>query len=167
MSALNDADLRHLRAAIALSRSARSKGNGTYGALLVDAAGKVLMDAENTRFTDNDVTAHAELNLVRSATEAFSPDILAGATLYASAEPCAMCAGAIFWSGVGRLVYALSSDRNYALFPPSADELRMGCREVLAKGKRRVEVLGPALEDEAVVAFGEILQQQEQHEVNH
>ena len=76
MSALNDADLRHLRTAIALSRRARSKANGTYGALLVDAAGKVLMDAENTRFTDNNVTAHAEPNLVRSATEAFSLDIL-------------------------------------------------------------------------------------------
>lgn len=143
------------------------KGNGAYGALLVDADGKVLMDAENTRFTDNDVTAHAELNLVRAATHAFGPDILAGATVYASAEPCAMCAGAIFWSGVKRLVYALGSDRNYALFPPSCDELRMGCREVLANGKRRVEVLGPALEDEAILAFGEIVKQQERPELNH
>lgn len=155
MTALNDTDLQHLRTAIVLSRNAKQKGNGAYGALLVGADGKVLVEAENNSVTGNDSTGHAEMNLVRSATRALDSKTLAGATLYASAEPCAMCAGAIFWSGVRRLVYALSSERNYALFPLSDDELRMGCREVLAKGKRKVEVAGPALEDEAERVFKE------------
>ena len=64
-----------------------------------------------------------------------------------------MCAGAIFWSGVKRVVYALGSERNYALLPPSGDELRIGCREILARGGRGVEVAGPALEDEAEQVF--------------
>lgn len=153
MSQINDTDLQHLRRAIALSRQAKGKGNGAYGAVLVGADGKVLMEAENNFATGNDSTGHAEMNLVRSSTRALDAKTMASATLYASAEPCAMCAGAIFWSGVKRLVYALSSDRNYALFPPSDDELRMGCREVLAKGKRKVEVAGPALEDEAESVF--------------
>ena len=155
MSTVNDTDLQHLRTAIALSRKAKGKGNGAYGALLVGADGKVLMEGENNAFTGNDSTGHAEMNLVRAATREYDGKTLAGATLYASAEPCAMCSGAIFWSGVKRLVYALSSDRNYALFPPSDDELRVGCREVLTKGKRRIEVAGPALEDEAEAVFKE------------
>lgn len=153
MTTLNDADLQHLRTTIALSRNAKQKGNGAYGALLVGADGKVLLEAENNFATGNDSTGHAEMNLVREATRKFDAKTLAGATIYASAEPCAMCAGAIFWSGAKRLVYALSSDRNYALFPPSDDELRMGCREVLGKGKRKVEVSGPVLEDEAASVF--------------
>ncbi|MET1081939.1 MAG: nucleoside deaminase [Burkholderiales bacterium] len=155
MATLSESDLRHLRAAIALSHKARQRGNGAYGALLVGADGRVLMDAENSRFTANDATGHAELNLVRAATGAHDAQTLAAATLYASAEPCAMCAGAIFWSGVKRVVYALSADRNYALLESSDDELRIGCREVFGKGKRKVEVLGPALEEEAAAAFSE------------
>ena len=123
------------------------------GFFLVHADGRILAEAENNQVTGCDGTGHAEMNLVRVASERFDAATLAGATLYASAEPCAMCAGAVFWSGVRRLVYALGSERNYALLPPSNDELRLGCREVLAHGKRKVEVDGPALEDEAASVF--------------
>lgn len=153
MSKIDQDDIRYLRRAIELSRQARAKGNGAYGAILVHADGRVLAEAENNQVTGRDGTGHAEMNLVRVASERFDAATLAGATLYASAEPCAMCAGAVFWSGVRRLVYALGSERNYALLPPSNDELRLGCREVLARGKRRVDVDGPALEDEAASVF--------------
>ena len=69
-----------------------------------------------------------------------------------------MCAGAIYWSGVGRVVYALSVDSMLALAGPGADELILSCRDVLARGTRRIEVLGPLLEDEARRVFEEPLQ---------
>ncbi|KAI5914703.1 nucleoside deaminase [Thauera sp. 2A1] len=153
MSNLDEADIRYLRRAIELSRIARDKGNGAYGAVLVGADGQVLAEAENNQVTDRDPTGHAETNLVRIAAKRFDARTLAGATLYASAEPCAMCAGAVFWSGVKRVVYALGSERNYALLPPSGDELRIGCREILGRAGRAVEVVGPALEDEAARVF--------------
>ena len=72
--------------------------------------------------------------------------------MYASTEPCAMCAGAIYWGGIGRLVFGLSNARLYGEvlgLDASANGLRLACREVLVHGGRRVEVVGPLLEDEA------------------
>lgn len=146
-------DLRHLHAAIELSRSARAKGNEPYGALLVDAAGAVLLGAENTQVTEVDCTGHAELNLMRRASRRFDAATLAGCTVYASGEPCPMCAGAIYWGGIRRVVYALSVESMIALAGPGADEIRLTCRDVLARGTQPVEVLGPALEDEARKVF--------------
>ena len=146
-------DARHLRAAIELSRAARAKGNEPYGALLVDAGGTVLLGGENTQVTDRDCTGHAELNLMRAASRRFDAATLAGCTVYASGEPCPMCAGAIYWGGIGRVVYALSVESMIALAGPGADEIRLSCRDVLGRGARRIEVNGPALEDEARRVF--------------
>jgi len=148
-------DLIHLRAAIAVSRSARANGNEPYGAVLVDSDGTVLGSAENTQVTGGDCTGHAETNLLRAASPRIDRATLARATLYASGEPCPMCAGAIYWSGVGRVVYALSVDSMLALAGPGADELLLSCRDVLARGTRKIEVLGPQLEDEARRVFEE------------
>lgn len=150
-------DLEHLRRAIAVSRSARARGNEPYGAVLIAADGKVLGTAENTQVTARDCTGHAETNLLREVSTRFDRATLAGATVYASGEPCPMCAGAIYWSGVGRVVYALSIDSMLALAGPGADELILSSREVLGRGTRRVEVLGPLLEDEARRVFEEPL----------
>ena len=147
-------DLRHLRAAIEISRAARAHGNEPYGALLVAAGGAVLLSAENTQVTERDCTGHAELNLMREASRRFDAATLVGCTLYATGEPCPMCAGAIYWGGIRRVVYALSVESMIALAGPNADEIRLSCREVLGRGGREVEVLGPALEDEARRAFG-------------
>ena len=146
-------DATHLRAAIAISRVARAKGNEPYGALLVDAGGTPLAGAENTQVTERDCTGHAELNLMREASRRFDAATLAGCTVYASGEPCPMCAGAIYWGGVGRVVYALSVESMVALAGPGADEIRLSCRDVLDRGMRPVEVLGPALEAEARQVF--------------
>jgi tRNA(Arg) A34 adenosine deaminase TadA len=150
---LTGEDARHLRAAIELSRAARAKGNEPYGALLVDAAGAVLLGAENTQVTERDCTGHAELNLMRQASRGFDAAALAGCTVYASGEPCPMCAGAIYWGGVRRVVYALSVESMVALAGPGTDEIRLGCRAVLGRGARPVEVVGPALEEEARRVF--------------
>src|SRR4029450_8895858 len=81
----------------------------------------------------------------------FPPAHLAQATLYSSAEPCAMCAGAVYWAGLGRVIYALSEARLLTLTgdPPANPTLALPCREVFARGQRAIVVVGPLLEDEA------------------
>ncbi len=150
---MNPSDLDHLRTAIAVSREASRRGDGPYGATLVDAQGEILLRAGNTQVTERDCTAHAEINLLRAATRRFDAEILADCTLYASGEPCPMCAGAIYWSNVRRVVFALDVARMRALAGPGADELMLSCRDVLARGMHRVEVLGPALEDAAAAVL--------------
>lgn len=139
-------DLPHLRLAIAVAAQARANGNHPFGAVLVDDHGLVRLQAENTVVTTRDVTGHAETNLVRLATPQHGPAELARWTLYTSTEPCAMCAGAIHWAGIGRVVYALSEPDLYALIGPSAEHLLLPCREVFARSGRPVAVSGPAPE---------------------
>jgi tRNA(adenine34) deaminase len=150
---MNDADLRHLRAAIAAARQAREHGNRPFGAVLVGADGRVLGEGENTQATTGDPTGHAELNLIHEVCPAYTREELAGATLYASGEPCPMCAAAIFWSGIGRVVFGISSRAVYEMAGDPPDQLRLSTREVLARGRRPVEVEGPVLEEEARQVF--------------
>lgn len=144
--------LAHLRRAIAVSARARANGNHPFGAILVSTGGEVLLEAENTVITTRDPTGHAETNLVRLAGQAVPRLVLEGCTLYTSTEPCAMCAGAIYWAGIGRVVYALSETSLYAYSPRASDDymaLEIPCREVFARGRPAVAVLGPYLEAEA------------------
>ena len=115
----------------------------------------MLAEGRNTVNTEGDVTGHAEANLIREASRRYDTDTLSASTLYASAEPCAMCSGAIFWAGVGRVVYGLGADRIYDMFPPDEENpvMRLPCRDVLAAGTRRTEVVGPVLEEEAMRPF--------------
>jgi len=150
-----DADSVYLRRAIALSERARTNGRHPFAALIVAPSGEVLAAAENRAIgPDCDATGHAELEAVRAASRHHSPEALAAATLYSSAEPCAMCAGAIYWSGIGRVVYGLSEARLLALTGnhPENPTLRLPCREVFARGQRAIEIIGPLLEDEAAAA---------------
>ncbi|RMF68034.1 MAG: nucleoside deaminase [Cyanobacteria bacterium J069] len=153
MSELSEQDLVNLRRAIALSSRARAAGNRPFGAVLADASGQVLAEAENNQITEHDCTGHAETVLLRQMDKSLSQETLEQCTLYASTEPCPMCAGAVFWSGVGRLVYALSSDRLYKTQGESPYQLPLGIREVLKHGKRPIQVIGPTLEEEALEVF--------------
>jgi tRNA(Arg) A34 adenosine deaminase TadA len=140
-----------IRRALGLASLAREHGNHPFGALLADAAGDVLLEAENTVVTASDCTGHAELNLVRQACLKLDGDALAAATLYTSTEPCAMCAGAIYWAGVLRVVFGLRESELAALIGtnPRNPTLTLPCREVFARGQRPIEVIGPLFEDEA------------------
>ena len=148
---ITEHDLHHLQAAIAVAQRARAHGNHPFGAILVDADNQVVLEAENTVVTEQDCTGHAETNLVRLASRRFTPEQLAGCTLYTSTEPCAMCAGAIHWSQIGRVVYALSEDDLYAIVGLAPEQLRLPCREVFAHSGRPVQVddAGAALAEEA------------------
>lgn len=140
-----------VRRAIDIARSAREHGNHPFGALLADASGTVLVEAENTVITASDVTGHAETNLVRLGSVQLDAATLAAATLYTSTEPCAMCAGAIYWAGISRVVFGLREGELRGL--TGSDQrnptLALPCREVFARGQRPIEVIGPVLEDEA------------------
>ena len=143
---MNATDLTHLRTSIEVAQAAREHGNHPFGAILVDERGEVLLKAENTVVTESDCTGHAETNLMRLASKHFSPEKLSTCTLYTSTEPCAMCAGAIHWGNVGRVVFALSETDLYEIVGPSPEHLLLPCREVFARTQRRVEVEGPAPE---------------------
>ncbi|WP_237215638.1 nucleoside deaminase [Falsiroseomonas oryziterrae] len=147
-------DLTLLRRAIALAAESRAAGQHPFGALLADAQGRVLMEATNGFHPHGDGTAHAERLLATRACIELPPEARAGATLYSSAEPCAMCSGAIYWAGIGRVVYGLSEARLKALIGPHPENLTMAlpCREVFAAGQRGIVVEGPLLEEEAEVA---------------
>jgi tRNA(Arg) A34 adenosine deaminase TadA len=142
---------RHLLAAIELARRAREHGNHPFGALLVDEDGNVVLEAENTVRTERDVTGHAETNLMRLASARFEQDFLERCTLYTSTEPCAMCAGAIYWGNVRHVVFALSQEeiRRISGGNPRNFQLEITCRELFAYGDHEVEVSGPHLLDEA------------------
>jgi tRNA(Arg) A34 adenosine deaminase TadA len=140
-----------LRRSFEVARRAVTNGNHPFGAILVDRNRNVLIEAENGYMPAHDGTAHAERLLASQACTTLSPDVLRNATLYSSAEPCAMCAGAIYWAGIGRLVYGLSEHRLRIVTGnhPENPTLDLPCRKVFESGQRPTEVIGPMLEDEA------------------
>jgi tRNA(Arg) A34 adenosine deaminase TadA len=144
-------DEHFLRRSFDIARRAMTHGNHPFGAILVDRDRNVLLEVENGFMPARDGTAHAERLLATQACTTLDPDVLKGATMYSSAEPCAMCAGAIYWAGIGRLVYGLSEHRLRAMTGnhPENPTLDLPCREVFKRGQRATEVVGPLLEDEA------------------
>jgi tRNA(Arg) A34 adenosine deaminase TadA len=140
-----------LRRSFEVARRALTHGNHPFGAILVDQDRNVLIEVENGYMPARDGTAHAERLLAAQACTTLGPDVLKNATLYSSAEPCAMCSGAIYWAGIGRLVYGLSEHRLRGVTGnhPENPTLDLPCREVFRSGQRATEVLGPLLEDEA------------------
>ncbi|MGJ5040133.1 nucleoside deaminase [Bradyrhizobium sp. HKCCYLRH1062] len=146
-----DRDTHFLRHSFAIARRATSNGNHPFGAVLIAADGRVLIEAENGYMPAHDATAHAERLVATQACVSLAPEIRAAATLYSSAEPCAMCAGAIYWAGIGRVVYGLSERRLRGITGnhPENPTLDLPCRDVFASGQRATEVVGPLLEEEA------------------
>lgn len=149
------ADLDHeayLRKAFDVARRAREEGQHPFGCILVDANGAVLMEQGNAYLQEgHDMTAHAERMISTRASKAYRPSFLKDCTLYVSAEPCAMCAGAIYWAGIGRVVYGQSEHdlKIAAGRDPENPTMNLPCRTVFAAGQREVEVIGPLLAEEA------------------
>lgn len=145
------ADEAMLRRSFDVARRAREHGNHPFGAILVGPKGEVLMESENGYLPGRDRTAHAERLLATRASTEYPPEFLASCTLYSSAEPCAMCAGAAYWAGLGRVVYGLGERRLREMTGahPENPTLDVPCRVILAAGQRSVEVVGPLLEEEA------------------
>lgn len=147
-------DLDHetlMRRAFAVAARACDNGNHPFGAILVDPDGEVIMEQENGFLPDRDMTGHAERLLMTRASKAFPQAFLRKCSIYTSAEPCAMCAGAIYWAGVGRVVYGMSEHELKSLTGdhPENPTLDLPCRTVFSAGQRAVAVIGPLLADEA------------------
>ena len=135
---MNETDERHLRRAIELAGEARAAGDMPFGSLLVGPAGQVLAEDRNTVLTGRDISAHPEFKLALWASRELDPETAAKTTMYTSCQPCGMCSGAIARSGLGRVVFALSSEQLGTLGATSPDS-------------REVAYDGPALFDEARV----------------
>lgn len=150
----------YLRQAITVANAAREHGNHPFGAILVNSAGELLLSAENTVVSDNDPTAHAELNLLRHASVKYSSAALADCTLYSSSEPCPMCASATVWSNIRSLVFGLGMDALYQQFGDTGDAptLKMPSREIFKLAPWPVKVSGPLLEEEAIASHANFWQ---------
>lgn len=148
-------DLALLRRTFVLASEAREMGGAPYGALVADVNGNIVVEQRNTSsVTGGDPTQHAELMAVSNAWRELNYEGMGSATLYASTEPCSMCAGAAYWTGIGRVVYGLSNRRLFELTGdnPHQASFALPCRDILQHGQRPITVIGPLLEDEAAQA---------------
>lgn len=107
---INDTDMKHLRRCIVLARTALEIGDEPFGSVLVSAEGKVLAEDHN-HVAGGDHTQHPEFALARWAANNMTEEERAKATIYTSGEHCPMCAAAHGWVGLGRIVYASSSEQ--------------------------------------------------------
>ena len=148
---LGAVDATLLRRAIELSTVARQRGNRPFGALIANANGDVLAEAWNNTGETGDCTGHAETAAIRLASPAHSRETLAGATMYASGEPCVMCAGAIFWSNIRRVVFGIDAValRTFRGEHQDQRDAELSCRDVFGASPHDVEVIGPVLKEEA------------------
>src|SRR6202167_4000727 len=145
-------DLELLRRTFGVARRSRDAGDHPFASILAGPDGAVLREQANGYRTEGrDRTAHSERLLSSWAARTHDSSFLSRCTLYTSAEPCAMCAGAIYWAGIGRVVYGQSEKSLKA--QTGAHEgnptLDLPCAVVFAAGQRPTEVVGPLLEDEA------------------
>lgn len=128
----------YLNRCIEISKHSREVGNTPFGALLVGPDGEILMEQENVELTTRKCTGHAETQLIERASVAYSKEFLWDCTLYTTAEPCAMCAGAMYWANIGRVVYAMTEKDLLSL--TGSDEQNptfdLPCREVLQEVRR-------------------------------
>lgn len=148
-------DQRLLRAALAAAEHAKAAGRHPFGAIVADEHGNVVAEAGNNAMPpEGDPTQHAERLAAAQAAQTLSPEQLARCTLYTSAEPCAMCAGAIYWCNIGRVVYAMSEGKLLELTGshPENPTLSLPCRQVFASGQRPTVVVGPVPEMEQEAA---------------
>lgn len=147
-------DATYLRQAIGWSRTARERGNRPFGAVIIGADGTELAAAWNSNGETGDCTAHAETSAIRLASPRFSREVLEKATLYSSAEPCVMCAGAIFWSNIRRVVYGIDAQRLRVFRGerPEQRDAELSCRDVFRASPHAIECIGPALIGESAAA---------------
>ena len=152
MEQVTEQDLAFLRQAIDLARKARNDGRHPFGSLIVNERGVTVVAARNNAVRPNgDPTQHAEMLACGQAARLLTEAELAKCTLYTSTEPCAMCAGAIYWTGIGRVVFALAETGllRYTGSHAQNPTLDLPCREVFARGQKPIVVAGPFLEEEA------------------
>ncbi|MGS2810733.1 nucleoside deaminase [Nocardia sp. MW-W600-9] len=152
MTALTENDRTHLRRAIELAGQAAARGDRPFGAVAVDRDGRVVAEGENAVGSSGDVTTHAELVAITTATAAGKAEALRGATVYASGEPCPMCAAAMVWAQVGRIVFAAAA-AEFGQILSGGPSFGLTCADLVATSNVPVLVSGPHLGAEALAVF--------------
>lgn len=146
---LTDADIAHLRRALELADRAGELGNRPFGAVLIGASGDLLAEGLNRVASDASIIAHAEIDAVMQVA---SPEEVVGSTVYASGEPCPMCSAALVWAGVRRIVFA-AADPDFSPLLAGGPRFNLRCREVVASSDQDIEIVGPALGEDALAPF--------------
>lgn len=120
MDSIEDKDAVYMRKALAEAEQAEREGEIPIGAVVV-CRGRIIARTHNLTETLNDVTAHAEMQAITAAANALGGKYLTDCTVYVTVEPCPMCAGALGWAQVARIVYGANDDkRGYHLIAPKA-----------------------------------------------
>ncbi|HVZ25647.1 MAG TPA: nucleoside deaminase [Sediminibacterium sp.] len=138
----------YIAATLRAAEAALQAGDLPFGCILVSPEGNILLEGRNTVVSNNDPIGHCEINLVHEAGNLFPPEYLRQCTVYASTEPCPMCAAALYWLGVGKLVYGLRKEI-YHQINATADPahiLDLPAAAVLGAGGRKMEINGPCEE---------------------
>jgi tRNA(Arg) A34 adenosine deaminase TadA len=139
------ADVTFMRMAIEEARLA----DFPFGAVVV-RDGMVIARGRNRGRTNQDPTAHGEMDAIRRCLAEHGPAALRGSTLYTSGEPCAMCMGAVLWCNVGRLVFAASA----AQLATKIDQIMLSSADIAAKAPfAPITITGGVLADEAMALF--------------
>jgi tRNA(Arg) A34 adenosine deaminase TadA len=151
-------DQQFMQQALKLAAVAAQKGNEPFGAVLVKN-GEVVFTAENQIHTASDPTYHAELGMIRDFCSSQKITDLSDYTLYTSCEPCCMCAGAMVWSRLGRMVFSLSHEE---LAEIAGFNIMIGSEEIFAKSPQQPEVTKGVLQQEAVPLYQKYFQKNEE-----
>ena len=155
----HEEDVAFLRRTIKVSRDSRSHGNTLFGDILVDEHKNIVLEQENVKITEHRCIAHAETMLADWASHEFDRDYLWQCMLYTTAEPCAMCVGAIYWANIGRVVFAMT-ERDLLAMTGSSEQnptMDIPARSIFASSQKNIEVIGPfpeLIEEAAAVHVG-------------
>ena len=134
-----------LERCVEISQNARNHGNTPFGALLTDDKGNILLEQENIEITEQICTGHAETSLAAKASKLYSKEFLWQCTLYTTAEPCAMCTGAIYWGNIGTIVYALTEKRLLELTGDKEQNptFDLPSQQIIDCGQKSIQIIGP------------------------
>ena len=134
---------------MALALAEAKKGDSPYGAVIVKD-NEVVAKAYNTVIRDSDPSAHAEMNAIRDLTTKNNSPSLAGYTMYASGEPCAMCAAACIWAGIDEIIIGASVED---LININQSQIHLSCEEIIAKSSKKIKVTKGILQQESLALF--------------
>ena len=141
-----------LRRSFAIAAAAREAGDHPFGCLLADADGNILMEQGNGYSAEGgDRTAQTKKQHTTHTTKTNNTTKQQQNTLYTAAEPCAMCSGALYWAGIGRVVFG-QTEKDLKAQTGAHEEnptLDLPCYVVFGAGQRPTEIVGPLLADEA------------------
>jgi len=134
---------------MSLALAEAKEGDAPYGAVIVKDK-EIMAVAHNTVSRDNDPSAHAEINAIRSLTAKLKNPSLEGYSIYTTGEPCPMCATACVWSGLSEIVYGASIQDLISL---NQSQINISCEEVIAKSFRNIKVTKGVLKNECLELF--------------